>query len=264
MIVSKIDAKKLDSDLHSQLWNLYDTELKPTANREELRFLLKSLAFHFSSKSNGRQTTTYGSALTGTSFQAAKLTLFLADIAMPYLTEKVQSLLYKSDNKYLPVARTIEKLVSIWSISTFVQLLSGSEKSYLSIFHKLLRISTSNFTQSQFYQGTITASMEFQNSQLLYNALLQLLNTQVSQSKVIQRFLRSSNKKPQRGINPNDCPYCNETPNIPFKTSCCKKILCYLCVVKTLEFNNCAGCNTTNFQASPLYLTDTQLRHLTT
>lgn len=178
MIVNKIDGDKLDYDLYSHLWALYDDKIKPTSNREEFKLLLKTLAFHFSTKSNGIQTTTYGSALAGTSFQTAKLTLFAANILMPYLVQKLQTFLYNTENNLLPKIRIVETLISVWSLSTFIQLLSGSPKQYLSIFHKIFRIKISTFMQSQFYQNTITASMEFQNTQLLYNALLQLLSIQ--------------------------------------------------------------------------------------
>lgn len=253
MIVNKIDGEKLDNDLYSHLWALYDDKIKPTSNREEFKLLIKTLAFHFSTKSNGIQTTTYGSALAGTSFQTAKLSLFAANILMPYLVQKLQTFLYNTENSLLPKIRIVETLMSVWSLSTFIQLLSGSPKQYLTIFHKIFRIKITTFMQSQFYQNTITASMEFQNTQLLYNALLQLLNNQVSQSKLIQKLLRSSTKKGIKKQNAFNCPYCDEEPNIPYRTSCCNKILCYLCVIKTLEFKNCAGCNTANFSAAPLY-----------
>lgn len=261
MVVNQVDGNKLDIDLDDQLWSLLSTKLKPSSHTSEIRFLLSALTFYLSTTSDNINTLTYGSSLTGTCYKTTKRTLFIANVLSPFLLQKFQTYVYNSGASFLKVYNLLHKIATVWSLTTFLKLISGNNPPFLSLLHKLLRIQAIPYTNSDFYQNSVNASIEFQNTQLLYNALLQLLNTHIIGSSLLKFLTKRQSgqtKHQKQTIQIRNCPQCNEIPTIPYKTSCCATIMCYYCLIKCIASKECSGCEAQKFQAIPIYNTTPQ------
>lgn len=262
--VAQLDSSALDEEVHSLFWSDFAQNVNPQSNREEWQLLLETLVFYFGSKSlsTGPQTTTYGSQLSGVGYMCRRRTLFLITILSKYLKNRISHFLFTS--KYAANLIELYKYpINLYSaldlLNLFHFLLSTSSTSlkYLSPLHRLLGASSSTDSLSpvNFYHNTVYAGIEYQNRQLLWNAILELFNV------TLMNNTRWLNKTPPTSTAPTvpstkvvHCARCTEFPTNPYKFSCCRSIYCYTCAAKALDSVQCDRCHSTkNLQATPIY-----------
>ncbi|SCU95919.1 LAFA_0G03180g1_1 [Lachancea sp. 'fantastica'] len=254
MLVAKLDSQNLNNELHGTLWSLIQKNSPVTASLELKRLLFDSLIFYLSAlttKTNG--VTTYGSSLTGVSFQTTKGRLFFANYLLPRIIQELQRRALSNSKTIILLATFLDALAALWSTQTLLQFLS-TDKGYLSLPHKLLRIKPSMDTPSSFYTSSVTSTINFQSTQLLYNAALQFLATQLLRSSILAKFLKKTPRL-RKGQNSEHiiCPNCEHTPTTPYTTTCCSANYCYICILKTIKTKRCQRCNSTNIKGRPKY-----------
>ncbi|QLG70201.1 hypothetical protein HG535_0A01390 [Zygotorulaspora mrakii] len=268
--VAQLDSAALDDEVRSIFWRDFQTNLPITRNKEEYQLLLESLVFLFSSKLlAGSFTNTYGSRLSGVSYTCKRRTLYLITTLSGYLESKLSHFVFSSSNRIVTnnsdkLRKAFSYLTTVYSffdVFLFAKFLSNLSSTYLSPLHRLLGVSFSgsDSSASTFHDNTVYSQIEFQNRQLLWNAILELFNvTLLSNAKWFHRHYSSSSSTDQKhSVASSDdahCPYCNQFPTNPYVISCCNSTFCYLCVVKVLEWSHCPRCDATaNIKASPLY-----------
>lgn len=265
--VAQLDSTALDQELH----NLFRSELSQVLNirqnKEEWNLVLDTLVFFFGSKYTGKigGTTTYGSKLSGVTYNCRKRTLFLISILSNYLNSLLSRILYASDdnpriNQIATIYKYLNKFYSAFDLLNFATFLlsTGQNKvRYLSPLHRLLGAASTTETHNpvSFYHNTVYAGIEFQNRQLLWNAILEFFNATLLNNA---RWLNVKKRRPVKSLNAANssttCARCQEFPTNPYTISCCRANYCYVCVVKALDFNSCDRCDETkNLTATPIY-----------
>ncbi|SCU99420.1 LAME_0G03092g1_1 [Lachancea meyersii CBS 8951] len=254
MLVAKLDSTNLDNELFSTLWSLLQKNAPPTHFIEESKLLLNALIFYFSCRNApGGNTYTYGSFLTGVLFQKSKRFLFLANVLLPELLRHLQKILISTTDARLQWSAFINIVTHVWCFNTFLQFLS-SNNGYLSLTHKLLRIKPKLGNTSEFYTATINSNIQFYNSQLLYNAILQLLKSHIFKSRTFSTLLKR--RKPLPNTIPrskDNCPNCRNAPVNPYVATCCGSQYCYICMLKCIQSKSCSFCDSTSIHGKPLY-----------
>lgn len=265
--VAQLDSVALDSELHHQLWSEFQKAVAPVRCKDEWQLLLHALVYSLGTRSAGCSTTTYGSSLSGISYNAGKASLFTVTILLNYLHKKISHRLFsRSSHGSSQVAllvrcyRALARLYKLCDLAVFFKFLSGRGSIYLSPWHELFNITCQDsLASSDFYQNTVYAGLEFQNRQLLWNGILELLNVDFLSTWLLRRSvagrMRPKTSGGQGGAGRDGgCTYCGEAPVSPFAVSCCGAIYCYVCVVKCLEWGMCQGCaKTGEFVAKPVY-----------
>ncbi|SCV03259.1 LANO_0G03070g1_1 [Lachancea nothofagi CBS 11611] len=250
MLINSFDSLSLDNELNNQLWSTYHRNILPQRNLQATKFILKALIFFASTKSDRSFSSTYGSSLTGVVFTTTKSIMFTTNVLLPFILDQLQSRPYIYNIKSF---RLLTNLAQALSFTTFLQFLSGNSKVYITLIHKLFRITAMSTNNSASYRSSVNSSIEFQNSQLLYNAVLQLLGTQVVKSEFLHKLIRRKYSTSHHLSNSSHCPTCNNLPTNPYLSNCCSKHFCYLCVLKCIERQNCSFCDSKINAAGPLY-----------
>lgn len=258
--VAQLDSQELQNELHNLMWADYQFQMQPQKHKEEIKFLLDSLVFYFGATylTRSSATTTYTSHLSGVSFNCRKRTLFLVTILANYIHTKLSHCIFNSGKKWALRLYTITShfyaYLDLLNMAHF--LMSGTTGSftYLSPLHKFFRVAstTDTYDPKHFYQNTVYAGIEFQNRQLLWNAILELFNTTLftNTTWLIAPPKKSHKKKADK----NSCVHCGEFPTNPYKITCCQSVYCYVCVVTILQTSHCEQCDTkNNLKASPIY-----------
>lgn len=262
--VAQLDSSALDQEIHSLFWSEFTQNISPGKNKEEWQLALETLVFYFGSKYApiDQGTTTYGSQLSGVKFACKRRTLFIISILSKYLNSRISHLLFTTSAtiRLIDAYRYLSHIYSALDLLNFAHFLFSTSSTclkYLSPLHRILGVSSSTDTLNpiNFYHETVYAGIEYQNRQLLWNAILELFNV------TLLNNARWLNRKPQTQtiLSGQDkrvlhCPRCSEFPTNPYKLSCCKTIYCYICVVKSLEIGQCDNCNSSNeLQATPIY-----------
>ncbi|CEP64388.1 ubiquitin-protein ligase peroxin 2 LALA0_S11e02960g [Lachancea lanzarotensis] len=254
MIVTKFDSQNLDNELHNTLWSMVQKHSPIAHSLNFKKALFDTLIFYFSTSTQpGSHTSTYGSSLTGIDFETTKSRLFLANIIIPYLLREIHTKLLSYSTSSKSIATLLEALTEVWSFQTFLQFLA-TNKGYLSLTHKILRIKPSLETVSSFYASSITSNINFQSTQLLYNAALQFLTNQLLRSTLLTRFLKRTSQIPHKKQGAKAvCPNCGNSPVIPYTSTCCSTPYCYICMLKAIKANECPNCYSQNIQGVPFY-----------
>lgn len=261
--VAQLDSQELSNELHNLMWNDFKNHLQPGKYKEELKLLLQTLIFYFGTKYSkpSKTTTTYESALSGIEFKCKKRTLYLITILVNYLNSKVSHLVFNSTSKlalriYTFLSQIYINLDLLNSIH-FLLSTSSNTPTFLSPLHRLLGASstTSMNSSTDFYQNTLYAGIEFQNRQLLWNAILELFNiTLFNNARWFISTPKSNQNKQQLSKNRVHCPQCNEFPVNPYQITCCDAIYCYVCAVTAMNKSYCPNCDQkTNLTAKPLF-----------
>lgn len=267
--VAQLDSTALDQEIHNVFWADFQSNINTLKNKEEYKLLLDTLVFFCGSKfiSRSKNTITYGSQLSGVSYRCRRSTLYLITIVSYYIEKKLSSLLFSSSpletlNKqfFLKLYKWLTSIYSTWDLINFAQFLlsiNSNNHTFLSPLHRALGVSSTTDTLNpiNFYHNTVYAGIEFQNRQLLWNAILELFNaTLLNNAKWFNRRPQKLTQAIEQNIDKVICPYCSEFPTNPYEISCCKAIYCYVCVAKSLEWSQCCNCNTTSeLSAKPLY-----------
>ncbi|KAG0668291.1 hypothetical protein C6P45_004851 [Maudiozyma exigua] len=294
--VSQLDSNILDSELHNLLYrdlnNVFTTTIDNEdasnnrneiniQNTDEWHLLCDTLIYLFTAHKstntnllNKSSIETYGTNLNGLTYKSPlKISLYLSTVLSKYLLSKfdknVLLLLFSNSNSNLNSTRLnlvmhfSRIIISIAKLLNFTNFIVTGN--FISLLNRLLNLKMVNNrkinSSNQFSQQNRLGSMDIQNRQLLWNAVLELLNVTILLPN--SRFLFNSwqNKTFKRKIDNNNntydddmCPYCNEPVSNPYIISCCNKKYCYWCVCKILEWKHCSNCNKTgSLQAKPLY-----------
>ncbi|SCU95613.1 LAMI_0F03048g1_1 [Lachancea mirantina] len=256
MSVKAFDGQQLDIDIQSTLWQTFHRQILPIKYAEELKLIITSLTFFLATKRSKTGTSTYGSRLTGCEYRTTKLPLYVATILGDYLAKQFSSSFSHQTNCF-KVLKIIDKLSSLWEFSTFLQFVAGSQ-TYLSTWHKILSIQCQQTNFSEFYGGTVYASQDFSNKQLLWNAILEILNTE-SIGAILLTKLEKQNLLTNHSTSTKTCPNCNEYPINPTSISCCKSTYCYICFLRVLKSSQCKSCkSTTTLQGTLIYSLKTE------
>lgn len=292
--VAQLDSHILDDELYSGLLHdlsnaifagdddNHETRLARWKNTDEWRLVCDALLYMFVVKkrksgqillkdkeqqSGEEVDETYGTRLNGLSYKSPlRGTLFLTTVLIKYLLAKSDKLLPSAhQQRFLKWLRLLTSLAEFFNFANFI--VTGN---YISILHRLLRLRMTPddvnvmITSGQFSQQSRLATMEVQNRQLLWNAVLELLNMAIllpNSRTIFHSWQEKSNKNSitntiasKTGI--RQCPLCNEPPNNPYILYCCQATYCYWCCCKVLEWKQCSNCKKKGLlQASPLYST---------
>lgn len=260
--VAQLDSQELSKEIHHLLWTEFEANLQPNKHKEELKFLIQTLVFYFGSKYSNRShsTTTYASTLSGVRFKCRKRTLYLITILASYFHSKISHLVFNSNSNLAIKLYTFlaHIYINLDLLNSIDFLLSSyfNRSTFLSPLHRLLGASStvSNQDPKDFYQNTIYAGIEFQNRQLLWNAVLELFNLTLLNNA--RWFVNRPTSIQNRQTKTNNicCPLCGEFPVNPYRMTCCDGIYCYICSVTALEWSNCLQCHkSNNLTAKPLY-----------
>lgn len=260
--VAKLDSGSLDTEIHSVFWKDFQANVPIVKNKDEFQLLLETLVFFCGTRQvNSSLTQTYGSQLSGVQYKCSKKTLYLITILAKYLESKLSYLIFSSpnaaSNKILyRLFQHATTLYSTLDLILFTKFLAGSS-TFLSPLHRVLGVSstTSAFNPPAFYNNTVYSQVEFQNRQLLWNAILEVFNmTLLSNAKWLNKSYAKSSHQDLSPVNRTKCAYCSEFPTNPYEISCCNSVFCYLCAVKVLEWSKCPNCSSEHtLRATPLY-----------
>ncbi|QLL31278.1 hypothetical protein HG536_0B01400 [Torulaspora globosa] len=265
--VAQLDSTALDQELHS----LFRTELSQNLdihkNEEEWHFVLDTLVFFFGSKffQKAHQTKTYGSELSGVTYNCKRRTLYIVAILSSYLGSKISKKVYSTTDgtvwsRLKPLYVYLSHFYSAADLVNFACFLLSTGQSdfkYLTPIHRLLGASSSTDTYNpvSFYHNTVYAGIEFQNRQLLWNAILEFFNaTLLNNARWLNgRRQRPSTTKMSAQL-PEICARCQELPTNPFQIQCCQANYCYVCVIRAIDSKCCDNCSSsTNLRAEPIY-----------
>lgn len=265
--VAQLDSEILDTELHNLFWNDVKQHFSNTDNIEEWKLLCDSIIFCFATKTllnnNGLSlsTVTYGTRLNGLIYTNKRYLLYISTILLKYTIEKLEQKYFSINNS--DINSFFRNFIKFWKIlfnisdlSNFCRFISSNNnKAYLSVFNRLLKVSCNPVNQPTFMQNSRLSIIEFQNRQLLWNSILELLNIIIlPNSQLLFRSIRTNNIANTTSKNQNNCPLCQELPCNPYELSCCHKIYCYICAVKTLEWKFCKACGKKkNLTAHALY-----------
>lgn len=287
--VAQLDSNILDSELHNllirDLNNVITTEndnnderasiLTNLQNTDEWGLLCDTLIYIFISRRPRKQTTlkssnieTYGTNLNGLIYKSPlRMALYLSTVLSKYLLLKLDKRLLLSNTgttRFNLIMRYYRMMVSMAELLNFSNFIVTGN--YTSLLNRILRLkivdnynsNTNTNTSLQFSNQNRLMSMDVQNRQLLWNAVLELLNVTILLPNSRYLFNSWQTKKidntQKYSIDDTICPYCNEPVSNPYTINCCNKIYCYWCVCKILEWKHCSSCNKTgNLQAKSLY-----------
>lgn len=293
--VAVLDAANLDNEISQILWARIKANLGLHLgdHEEEGKFLLNSILFLLAATQIGEPssvnttitTTTYGSRLSGIVYRCRKRTLYVATILIDYLLEKWSHLVttQQSNQRTTSIIRLASVIYKLCDTLLFCCLIASSGDPrglFPSIKHRLLNIRAlyQGLTKQRIgiptpHESTALVNMQTEGQQLLWNGVLELLNTAVLKNRRVLipliRKLRSlrtggneEEEREQRVTNKANtsvdsvvtCTECKLFPINPYKMSCCSRIYCYVCAVKALEWRRCSACKrTSNLRATPVY-----------
>lgn len=263
--VAQLDSLDLDNELKDLFWKRFKKELDIQKNEEEWNFLLDSLIYIASSFSSasGTACSTYSLQLTCNGFyNCKKRTLFIITVLKNYLKKKISHTLFSNrtdENHWIwQIYKISIKLYGVLDLFNLIRFMGSSEGTlYLSPLYRLLNIhiQSSNKTPAAFYENTIFSNIQFQNRQLLWNAILELFNmTLLNNSKWLQRKFKPAQLKLKGPQNNKICTRCDMFPVNPYSFQCCQSVYCYVCAVKSLEISQCLNCGVeNNLEAKSVY-----------
>ncbi|CCD25941.2 ubiquitin-protein ligase peroxin 2 NDAI_0G01650 [Naumovozyma dairenensis CBS 421] len=280
--VAQLDAVALDQELYTLLGssilqsNLLNWNSIRNKNTEEIKLIIKSLIFICSTKYSVLEgvTRTYGSQLNGVSFKCRKSSLYLLTILSDYFNKKLSHYFFSSN----PASTTLHnqdilrklysRLSKIYDIAYLLNLcvfISSSGRTnknlYLTPIFRLFKIGSItdpiHLSSSSFYQDSIYGGLEYQNRQLLWNAILEVFNNTLllshkfyySRSYIMNNKRKKkvqAKKQQQTGDSGLQCPKCENFPVNPYRMTCCQGIYCYVCVSYVLKRGYCLNCDETN------------------
>ncbi|KAL3230592.1 Peroxisomal biogenesis factor 2 [Nakaseomyces bracarensis] len=259
--VAQLDSVVLDQELDNIVWSRFQKQLQLSSHQEEWQFLVRSLVFLCGTRATGTvSTSTYGSRLSGVLYLCRRRTLFISSILLQYLQRKLSNLYFNSNNvseRSMKVYRWLSTLYGVLDLTTFLRfLLSDGNTKYLSLTNRLLGVvsSVDLLSPSSFYEDTVYAGLEYQNRQLLWNALLEVFNTTLLNSNsLIWDSTRKVKNNKAHMVDERTCPECNGFPVNPYRSSCCSANYCYVCGMKALARKHCSQCGNKDLTMNQIY-----------
>ncbi|SCU96873.1 LADA_0H03202g1_1 [Lachancea dasiensis] len=255
MPVSQFDSVALDNDLTNQIWTKFQKTILPRKHIGEIKLLLNTLIFLMTTKKIDQdRIATYGSSLTGTIFSTTKLRLFQTNVILPFLLPKLASkLLNHNTNFRVQILNKWTNIFNLLSLITFIQFIALESRPYLTFLHRIYGIKAILSNIPEGYTNSVSSSIEFQNTQLLYTSLLQLLANNVLRSSLLANILRRQKTKFTETTTDSNCPMCNTSPVVPYKSTCCERNYCYICIVKSMKYKVCQSCRSTSISGYSTY-----------
>lgn len=253
--VALLDSADLDLELQNQLWSQFQSKIKPSNFIDELQLVLHSLIYLLSTKKNNQRIVTYGSMLSGISYNTNKTNLYIVMVLTKYLGKKLSSHVFALNSKIIiQCFKLLFKTYKLLDLINFINLLTHrKDLIYTSLWHRLFNITcTYSFSENDFYKDAMYANMEFQSKQMILNNLLELLNADSLAPWLIKKFINKPSIR--KNTNKNKCYICDELPINPYSISCCNTRFCYTCALQCLEWNICNQCgSSTEFSMNPVY-----------
>ncbi|CCH58374.1 hypothetical protein TBLA_0A05810 [Henningerozyma blattae CBS 6284] len=261
--VAQLDTEFLDGQLYSIFEKKFNSILPQFISSSfpnECDLLLNTLIYHFSTKinSNINSTATYNSSLAGISYSCSKRYLFLINVLSNYIIKK------------LKLPNITIKFYSILDLINFLLFLSPirhsteSNSNLPTLKHRLLKVHStlSNYSDSSsFITNSRYATQQFNNKQLLWSAILELLNTLLlNDNSFIIPWLANYTSTVQdnskiggdsSSLVPS-CPICHAFPINPYEVDCCTIKYCFVCI-HTSRLTNCRSCNSRIHNIKPYY-----------
>ena len=136
-------------------------------------------------------------------------------------------------------------------VSNFLRFLTADgadTRSFLSPLYRVFNVYSTRLVGdgpagiSDFYSNSVFAGLEFQNRQLLWNALLELFSKTLLTKRGLLPFARRPPRPRSGATFKTVCPHCESFPTNPYQIACCRANYCYVCVVKALEWSMCDAC----------------------
>ncbi|CCK70279.1 ubiquitin-protein ligase peroxin 2 KNAG_0E00110 [Huiozyma naganishii CBS 8797] len=265
--VAHLDSNALDNELGAFFWANFKA-LLPLVNGEyveEWKLALDTLVFLFATKYSRifRCSTTYGSRLSNLSFKCGRIALFVVTVFQSYLSKKLSHRIFNRDSgRNVKFYRVMLALYNVFDACNFCHFLSnwgneyGENKVYYTLLQRLLDVRPARIRGEQsYYQSMIYSGLEYQNRQLLWNSVLELLNITVL-PRAISRLTSKRRGKPvlERETDIEHCHLCGEFPTMPYRIFCCERLYCYVCFLKVLELRECQNChNKQEIKGMPYY-----------
>ena len=237
----------------------------------------------FAARTIGTQNScaTYGAQLSGVQFSASRRLLYVCAVLLRHAATLAQSWLAQGHGQLLRKLRAIFAAADLADFLCFLAAPQNGAAQYLGVAYRLLRVRAqlalpSGAAGGGYTEQTRLASLDFENRQLLWNAMLELLNTvALPNSRRIYMAVRGTRASGASGASAisaganvpganaisasgaNEicvCALCAEQPCNPYKLRCCGALYCYACACKALEWRTCAVCaHTSDLSAVPLY-----------
>ncbi|CAI4061495.1 hypothetical protein N7582_001910 [Saccharomyces uvarum] len=268
--VAQLDAIALDSELYGQFWSEFNAAVNTDGHKEEWELVVNSLVFVCATRflSQHGSSYTYGSALSGVAFRCRKRTLYVVTVLAGYVWRKITHFVFNGSRgggqmAWLKLYKWLNVAYHGCDVTNFVRFLAADgvgARSFLSPVYRVFNVYSTRLVRggsasgSDFYSGSVFAGLEYQNRQLLWNALLELF----SKTLLTKRGLLPFAKRPQRArsgtASQTVCPHCERFPTNPYQIACCQANYCYVCVVKALEWSLCDACGASKaLTAAPVY-----------
>lgn len=151
---------------------------------------------------------TYGSALSGVAFRCRKRTLYVVTVLAGYVWRKITHFVFNGSRgggqmAWLKLYKWLNVAYHGCDVTNFVRFLAADgvgARSFLSPVYRVFNVYSTRLVRggsasgSDFYSGSVFAGLEYQNRQLLWNALLELF----SKTLLTKRGLLPFAKRPQR------------------------------------------------------------------
>ncbi|GMM54355.1 ubiquitin-protein ligase peroxin 2 [Maudiozyma humilis] len=224
------------------------------------RFLWDSVLFAASTGASGSFSATYGARLSGVRFAAPRRVLYVCAVLAQYGAATVQNWLVRGHGRLLHLLRAIFAAADLADFLCFLSAPRGGAAQYLGAVYRLLRVRAQSAAGAAggYTEQTRLASIDFENRQLLWNALLELLNAvALPNSRRIYMAVRRGEQRRSSGAEKSaagSCALCAAQACNPYKLRCCGAVYCYACACKALEWRACAACaRSSDLSAEPLY-----------
>ena len=176
------------------------------------QFVLESLVFLLGCKGwHQGTTTTYGSRLTGVSYQCSRWKLYAVTVVIKNLL-----LHYQSTSLWYECAELVH----------FVQFLVSANMGS-SLLHRVFNIPC-------LYERVSYADSTSSDVQMLWNAALEMLAGLT--------LTRGRTKVKAIGRSEISCPKCGESPSNAYTSKCCDTKYCYICALELNESSSCLEC----------------------
>ena len=268
--VAQLDSIALDKELYGQFWSEFNAAFNTSEHKEEWELALNTVVFMCATRflPHYGSSCTYGSALSGVAFQCRKRTLYVVTVLAGYVWKKITHIVFNGPHcgnqmMWLKLYKWVNLLYHGCDVTNFLRFLAAegpNARAFLSPLYRAFNVHSTRLIRdgsaiaSEFYSNSVFAGLEYQNRQLLWNALLELF----SNTLLTKRGLLTFVKKPPRSRSTTTyktvCPRCGGFPTNPYQIACCHANYCYVCVVKALEWSMCDACGSSGrLTASPVY-----------
>ncbi|QHS74060.1 ubiquitin-protein ligase peroxin 2 [Saccharomyces paradoxus] len=268
--VAQLDSIALDKELYGQFWSEFNAAFDTNERKEEWELIVNSIVFMCATRFLPQfgSSCTYGSALSGVAFQCRKRTLYVVTVLAGYLWKKITHAVFNGSHGgnqmvWLKLYKWLNLLYHGCDVTNFLRFLTADgahARAFLSPLYRVFNVHSTRLVRdgsasvSDFYSNSVFAGLEYQNRQLLWNALLELFSKTLLTKRGLLTFAKKQPRSRSGTFPKTVCPHCGGFPTNPYQIACCHANYCYVCVVKALEWSVCDACGTSGrLTALPVY-----------